>query len=1173
MTATLQSGIMTVPENGLEPVQVYAASSTIKKGVTSSGLVVSNFDQLYVYGTLTSSLIAGGATARVSSGGLVTSTGVRDSASLIVSSGASANYITVSSAGKLEVNSGAFSYGPTVNAFGKLLLYGGSAQDIKLSGNSANLNNSSAWNATFYAGYASYLTLSSYAKAKVQSATVSSATLYANALLEVGNGGSVTYLKTSGNVSATYGATLNQITIFNSGNVTVSSGGRLANATVSSGGSAVISSGANLTSATLRTGAYLMVTGSAYGIEAAGATIEVNNGRVQSLNASSGTLIDVKSNGVASSINISGATLTATSGAIISRVYVHNTGVAQISSGAKVNGTIYAGGSAYLAEGASIHTGGLTCSSRATVNGFTFNTDITLPQGSSLLFSNAVVSSGVYANLYSGQSAAMTTVSGTMYVRSGGYLANTQIAATGSMTVYNGATARNIKFYGSGALSSGGLLDQSDILNGGYLNALNGRTTNLNISSGGSARFEGFAEGSGIIVNSGGRLITDSDRSRTLTDIKINVGGTLFLIGSNGELVTNVTVSAGGSLNGFSLKRTQVFDNLANISIGSSVVSSGANAKLYEGQSVSRVSVIGSMAVTSATVSDLFISSGGRATLVAAKTTLGAVYSGGWLSALAKTSITGGTLAGVLQVYQGASVSQLTITSGGSARISAAGNASGLTVSSGGTLDVNTSAASVTQIVLEAGGVLNGFTMNKHTEYASIGSANKYNDVSVNGNVYLNEGETADILTLNSGAYLRVKSGAKVSGKMTLGGNMYLDSGSTLNFDVAAAIPGITIVNDWSRISDSGANFTITLDGAKQRTGKYILAQNVFTFNKTITVYDTKGNMLGALPIGGVFKVGDLTCTLNKENSSLVLSVTSPVSGKAAKGDINGNNVSDVMFQYTGGDNQIGFWLDGKDKWQGQGIMERADWEVIGAYDMDSNGKADIVMLGNVVLGGIRGAYVGFRKDGDTSTWENISVLYNPDNIEWHLKVGNLTGNAGKNSIVWHAPDLSAVGVWTDGTDNWVAISGGFDRNWSLKGTGDFNGDGKDEILFENNGGFYAVGIDSSFSSLGGFGGGWDVRAIGDFNGDGKDDIVLFHKETGSIVRFEDGKAETWSSVGQLDANDWFIVGAGDYDGDGKDDLLVRQYSTGMLGYYSGCDTKKWVEMGRGVDMDWTVIA
>ena len=71
-----------------------------------------------------------------------------------------------------------------------------------------------------------------------------------------------------------------------------------------------------------------------------------------------------------------------------------------------------------------------------------------------------------------------------------------------------------------------------------------------------------------------------------------------------------------------------------------------------------------------------------------------------------------------------------------------------------------------------------------------------------------------------------------------------------------------------------------------------------------------------------------------------------------------------------------------------------------------------------------------------------------------------------------------------------------------------------------------------------------------------------------------DGDATNkWSSLGQLNASDWFVVGAGDYNGDAKDDLLVRQYSTGMLGYYSSGDMANWTELGRGVDMAWTVIA
>ena len=70
-----------------------------------------------------------------------------------------------------------------------------------------------------------------------------------------------------------------------------------------------------------------------------------------------------------------------------------------------------------------------------------------------------------------------------------------------------------------------------------------------------------------------------------------------------------------------------------------------------------------------------------------------------------------------------------------------------------------------------------------------------------------------------------------------------------------------------------------------------------------------------------------------------------------------------------------------------------------------------------------------------------------------------------------------------------------------------------------------------------------------------------------------DGNLDSYTSIGQLDAVDWFVVGAGDYNGDQHDDLLVRQYSTGMLGYYANGDMSQWVELGRGVDMSWTVIA
>mgnify|MGYP002765985114 FL=1 len=409
-------------------------------------------------------------------------------------------------------------------------------------------------------------------------------------------------------------------------------------------------------------------------------------------------------------------------------------------------------------------------------------------------------------------------------------------------------------------------------------------------------------------------------------------------------------------------------------------------------------------------------------------------------------------------------------------------------------------------------------------------------------------------LTINN--FVRLNNGGCTT--ISINQNAQL-GGNTITVSASGNLSGLTTYNlNWANVANSDSVRILVSNGIKSNVYQFSLELHNGT--KNLTLKTDASN----------------TVYFQVKNGSSWQTVTIPglqptVSRKPA-GDIDGNGVSDVMFQYKV-DHQIGFWMNGSNTWKGQGLPEPAEWEVVGAYDMNANGKADVVMLGNVTVNGVKGAYVGYRKDGDMSTWENISFLNNPDNIQWNVKVGNMTGNAGKNSIVWHAAELGAVGVWTDGTDNWVSISGGFDKNWTMLGIGDFNGDGKDEILFQNGTNFYTTDINSNFASLGGFGTGWEVRAIGDFSGDGKDDLVLFHKDTGSVVKLENGQTSSYASLGQLDANDWFIVGAGDYNGDGKDDLLVRQYSSGMLGYYANGDFSKWNEMGRGVDMNWAVIA
>jgi IgA Peptidase M64/FG-GAP-like repeat len=125
--------------------------------------------------------------------------------------------------------------------------------------------------------------------------------------------------------------------------------------------------------------------------------------------------------------------------------------------------------------------------------------------------------------------------------------------------------------------------------------------------------------------------------------------------------------------------------------------------------------------------------------------------------------------------------------------------------------------------------------------------------------------------------------------------------------------------------------------------------------------------------------------------------------------------------------------------------------------------------------------------------------------------------------------------------------------------TGDFNGDGKDDLLVHNGNSiqiFRSNGsqLDIVFSATERVPGSWQFTAgdqffIGDFNGDGKDECAVYnstnwafpylglladdgHNGLHLIARY-DGSMPGW----QFQTHDRFYVA--DFDGDGKDDLVV----------------------------------
>ena len=120
----------------------------------------------------------------------------------------------------------------------------------------------------------------------------------------------------------------------------------------------------------------------------------------------------------------------------------------------------------------------------------------------------------------------------------------------------------------------------------------------------------------------------------------------------------------------------------------------------------------------------------------------------------------------------------------------------------------------------------------------------------------------------------------------------------------------------------------------------------------------------------------------------------------------------------------------------------------------------------------------------------------------------------------------------------------------------DFSGDGHSDVLWRNTltGENYLYPMNGT-QILAGEGyvrtvadPNWTVAGIGDFDGDGKADIVWRNSTSGQNYLYPmDGTTikPTEGSLRTIADLNWQIVAVGDYDGDGKSDLLWRNSSTG----------------------------
>jgi FG-GAP-like repeat/FG-GAP repeat len=275
---------------------------------------------------------------------------------------------------------------------------------------------------------------------------------------------------------------------------------------------------------------------------------------------------------------------------------------------------------------------------------------------------------------------------------------------------------------------------------------------------------------------------------------------------------------------------------------------------------------------------------------------------------------------------------------------------------------------------------------------------------------------------------------------------------------------------------------------------------------------------------------------------------------KTARTDFGNDRKSDILWRNTSGEAYIyqmnGFNVASE---ASLGVVSN-DWKIAGTGDFNGDSKDDILWRND------NGLTLAWQMNGNTKVGEGVIRSVSTD---WKIAgTGDFNGDS-KDDILWrnvnsgltYIYQMNGYGVVTEGVVNNNVVNT-LGADWNIAGTGDFNGDGKDDILWRNTSTGSAYVYLMNGLSIGAQGevrqvsGEWSIEGIDDFNDDGKSDILWRNANTGQAYTYLMNGISV-ASEGAIGAasGDWNIIGTGDYNGDAKADILWRNNDGSTLSW------------------------
>jgi uncharacterized repeat protein (TIGR01451 family) len=269
-----------------------------------------------------------------------------------------------------------------------------------------------------------------------------------------------------------------------------------------------------------------------------------------------------------------------------------------------------------------------------------------------------------------------------------------------------------------------------------------------------------------------------------------------------------------------------------------------------------------------------------------------------------------------------------------------------------------------------------------------------------------------------------------------------------------------------------------------------------------------------------------------------VTRITDPPGGA----DFNADNRSDLVWRQDFSGQNVLWFMNGVNLVGGTftnpAVFADTNWKIVGTNDFNADGKPDFLwrhaFSGQNVVWFMNGVNLV------SGTFTNPTSLAD---VRWRM-VGTGDFNLdGKPDILWRHDFSGENVVWymngvnlTSGT--FTVPASLTDTRWKMAGVGDFNRDGKPDILWhhafsgqavlwymDNN-----VLLGGSFTNPNGLSDvGWDMVAVGDYNFDERPDIVWRHQFSGqNVVWFMNGAnlvSGTFTNPSALADVRWKLVG------------------------------------------------